>query len=46
MLRAPMHAWKNPSKTEVAKMAFVMVGSAEVKVGEKEFPEDFSKFTA
>ncbi len=40
--RATMHAWKNLSKTEVARMAFVIQSCEKVVVDRKEFGEDLS----
>ena len=40
--RATMHAWKNLSGTEVARIAFVILACGEVVVGGKVFAEDFS----
>ncbi len=40
--RATMHAWKNLSATEVARMAFVVLSCEKVVVEGKEFGEDFS----
>ncbi|MCJ1350394.1 MAG: hypothetical protein MMC33_000375 [Icmadophila ericetorum] len=38
--RATMHAWRNTSKTEWARMAFVQLEAEKVKIGGKELGED------
>ena len=40
--RATMHAWKNLSGTESARIAFVLLSCEKVVVGGKEFAEDLS----
>jgi len=44
--RASMHAWKNLSGTEVARIAVVGLSCEKVVVGGKEFEEDFSAMKA
>jgi quercetin dioxygenase-like cupin family protein len=39
--RATMHAWRNPSKTEWARMMYVLQGSKAVSVDGKELGEEY-----
>jgi quercetin dioxygenase-like cupin family protein len=42
--RNTLHAWRNPSETEWARVLFVINGCHPVKVGEKEMKEDLGAF--
>ena len=41
--RATMHGWRNPSETEWARMAFVLLASEAFEVGGKSMGEDLGK---
>ncbi|KAL8755118.1 MAG: hypothetical protein Q9184_004891 [Pyrenodesmia sp. 2 TL-2023] len=41
--RGTMHAWRNTSSTEWARMAFVLMSCGKVKVGDRELGEDVSE---
>ncbi|KAI4176556.1 MAG: hypothetical protein LQ346_007855 [Caloplaca aetnensis] len=41
--RGTMHAWRNTSSTEWARMVFVLMSCGKVKVGDKELGEDVSE---
>lgn len=42
--RNTLHAWRNPSATEHARVIFVIQGCPPVKVGEKEMRQDLGAF--
>jgi quercetin dioxygenase-like cupin family protein len=43
--RATMHAWRNPSKTEWARMLFVLQDCQELTLGGKPLKEDLGRGT-
>jgi len=43
--RATMHAWRNTSKTEWARMLYVLQPCLPVRVGDKEMEEDYGTMT-
>lgn len=43
--RATMHAWRNPSKTEWARMVFVLQDVKPLVIGGKRFGEDLGRGT-
>ncbi len=42
--RNTLHAWRNPSATEPARVLFVIQGCHPVKVGDKEMKQDLGRF--
>ena len=42
--RNTLHAWRNPSETEFARVVFVIQGCNPVKIGDREMKQDLGEF--